>query len=751
VTDPIGIFEGLNAEQREAVQHTEGPLLILAGAGSGKTRTLTHRIAHLIASGRARPWEILAVTFTNKAAREMRERVEALLGEAAESMWVSTFHSTCARILRREIGHIGYERSFAIYDDTDSLAAIKRVLGALGLSERSFPPRAVRAQIDRLKNRGLLPADLAGEPSLHGERTAEIYQRYQTELRRANALDFGDLLVLSVRLFQNHPAVLDYYQRRWPYILVDEYQDTNPVQYQLLRLLAATSPNLCVVGDEDQSIYRFREADIRNILGFEKDFPGARIVRLERNYRSTQPILDAASAVVQNNVERKGKRLYTDREGGEPLRLYQAADDRGEAAYAVGELLRQRERGVPLREMAIFYRTHAQSRVLEEELLKYDLPYVVVGGTRFYDRAEVKDALAYLQALRNPDNTEALLRIINRPARGIGKATVTQLLELADQRDVSFYGALRLALDEGLLRPAAARRVTAFAELLEGLRVQVDGSSVAELLARLLDRTGYIRLLEEEGSIEAEARLENLRELTSAAEEFERTNAGGGPLGEEVALLDLFLEQITLLSQADELTDAEERISLMTVHVAKGLEFDSVVMVGMEEGLFPHFGSLSDPAALEEERRLCYVGMTRARDVLYLTNATMRRLHGGVRYNPPSRFLAEVPAELASGSARARGSASALGSAGSRGLPRAPATSAPEPVSQTRVDFSDGQWEPDEVPPLGPGTRVEHPVFGAGSIEAVAGSGRGTKIRVRFDRAGLKTIVLRYAQLRLLS
>jgi DNA helicase-2/ATP-dependent DNA helicase PcrA len=740
VSDPGTIFEGLNAEQRQAVEHTEGPLLILAGAGSGKTRTLTHRIAHLIASGRARPWEILAVTFTNKAAREMRERVEALLGQAAESMWVSTFHSTCARILRREIGHLGYERSFAIYDDADSLAAIKRVLGALGLSERSFPPRAVRAQIDRLKNRGLLPADLAGEPSLHGERTAEIYQRYQTELRRANALDFGDLLVLSVRLFQNHPAVLDYYQRRWPYILVDEYQDTNPVQYQLLRLLAAASPNLCVVGDEDQSIYGFREADIRNILGFEKDFPGARIVRLERNYRSTQPILDAASAVVQNNVERKGKRLYTDREGGEPLRLYQAADDRAEAAYAVGELLRRRERGVPLREMAIFYRTHAQSRVLEEELLKYDLPYVVVGGTRFYDRAEVKDALAYLQALRNPDNTEALLRIINRPARGIGKATVAQLLELADQRDVSFYGALRLALDEGLLRPAAARRATAFAELLEGLRAQVDGNSVAELLARVLDRTGYIRLLEEEASIEAEARLENLRELTSAAEEFERTNAGADPLAPEgVGLLDLFLEQITLLSQADELSDARERISLMTVHVAKGLEFDSVVMVGMEEGLFPHFASLSDPTALEEERRLCYVGMTRAREALYLTNATMRRLHGGVRYNPPSRFLAEVPAELASGSA------------GARGPVRRPASGTPDPGLERRVDFSEGQWEPDEVPPLAPGTRVAHPVFGAGSILEVSGSGKGTKIRVRFDRAGLKTIVLRYAQLRLLS
>ena len=732
------IFEDLNPAQREAVGHTDGPLLVLAGAGSGKTRTLTHRIAHLIASGAARPAELLAVTFTNKAAREMRERVEGLLGEAAAGIWVSTFHSTCARVLRREIGHLGYERSFVIYDDADSLAAIKRVLRALSLDDRSYAPRSVRTQLDRLKNRGLWPADVGAEDALHAQRLAEIYQRYQTELRRANALDFGDLLLLTLRLFENHPGVLAEYQRRWRYILVDEYQDTNPVQYRLLRLLSAVHQNLCVVGDEDQSIYRFREADLRNILDFEKDFPSARVIRLERNYRSTQQILDAASAVVANNVERKGKQLYTEREGGEPLRFYQAADERGEAAYVVSELLRLREEyGTPLFDVALFYRTHAQSRPLEEELLKYNLPYVVVGGTRFYDRAEVKDALAYLRALRNPDDTESLLRILNKPLRGIGRTTVDRLLGMAQDAETSLHGALLQAHTPGRFGPAASKRIAAFMELIEELRgADLDGP-ITELLARVLDRSGYLAALEEAGTIEAEARLENLRELLSAAEEFERSNLENGldtERGEGFTLLDLFLEQITLMTAADELS-TEEKVTLMTVHVAKGLEFPVVFMVGMEEGLFPHFASLPEPAALEEERRLCYVGMTRAKDRLYLTNATLRRQAGTLRYNTPSRFLAEIPA--------------AFGAGRVPGEPFQPQDSlAP---SEPRIDFNEGQWDGDELPPLGPGSRVGHPVFGAGTIVEVVGEGRNAKVRIRFDAAGLKTIVLRYAQLRLLT
>ena len=739
------ILEALNPEQREAAAHSDGPLLILAGAGSGKTRTLTHRIAHLIASGQARPYEILAVTFTNKAAREMQERVSSLVGEEAR-VWVSTFHSTCVRILRREIGQIGFERSFGIYDQADSLAAVKRVLRTLALDDRSYPPRAVRAEIDRLKNRGLLPSDLQ-DRSFGMDRLPEIYQRYQTELRRANALDFGDLLVLTVRLFQNHPGVLRYYQDRFRYVLVDEYQDTNPVQYRFLRQLTDRHQNLCVVGDEDQSIYRFREADIRNILDFEKDFPGAHVVRLERNYRSTQPILSAASAVVANNVERKGKTLYTEREGGDPVRFYEASDERGESSYVVGEILRLQEEGVSLGDTAIFYRTHAQSRPLEEELLKYNLPYVVVGGLRFYDRAEVKDALAYLRVLRNPKDTESLMRIINTPTRGIGRTTVERVLSSAEEFEVSPYEALHRCIGDGRLGRAATRRIAEFLDLLDGIRAEGDDRSVTDLLALVLDRTRYVRTLEKEGTIEAESRLENLRELISAAAEFERMNAEVEPdadAPEDQTLLDLFLEQITLFSDADQVGEEPGRVPLMTVHVAKGLEFPVVFLVGMEEGLFPHFASISDPTAIEEERRLCYVGMTRAMEHLYLTNATMRRLHGTIRHNAPSRFLTEIPGSLR------------VGSSIRETLPPMPETRpAPQtstvPDSEPRIDWNEGQWEGDELPPIDAGMRVEHPVFGEGTILERVGAGRSAKIRVRFDHAGLKTIVLRYAQLRLVT
>ncbi len=737
------ILEDLNPAQREAVLYGDGPLLVLAGAGSGKTRTLTHRVAHLIASGRAQPHDILAVTFTNKAAREMQERLERLLGEGA-GVWVATFHSTCARILRREIGHLGFERSFVIYDQADSLAAVKRVLRALNLDDRAYPPRAMRSEIDRVKNRGLFPADVAERDTLATNRLAEIYQRYQTELRRANALDFGDLLLLTVRLFENHPGVLRYYLERFRYILVDEYQDTNPVQYRLLRLLAQRHGNLCVVGDEDQSIYAFREADIRNILEFEKDFPGAHVVRLEQNYRSTQPILSAATAVVENNVERKGKQLYTEQAGGDPVRFFEAADERGEAAYVIGELLRIQEEGMRLGDAAIFYRTHAQSRPLEEELLKYNLPYAVVGGTRFYDRAEVKDALAYLRVLRNPDDTESLLRIINTPTRGIGRTTVERALSLAEEQQTSLYRAIERGARDGNLGRPATRRVEDLLQLLDGLRAEVSKRSVPELLELILDRTGYLRLLEQAETIEAESRLENLRELLSAAAEFERLNAEealpDGEFSAEQPLLDLFLQQVTLLSEADELRADSDRAVLMTVHVAKGLEFPVVFVVGLEEGLFPHFASLSNPSAIEEERRLCYVGMTRAMKRLYLTNATMRRMYGSIRHNSPSRFLSEVPPELRTGwSPEARVDFP-------EGSPVHPASE-----SEPRIDWNEGQWEGDEVPPLGAGSRVEHPVFGAGTVLELAGAGRSAKIRVRFDRAGLKTIVLRYAQLRLIS
>ncbi|MFQ5699427.1 MAG: ATP-dependent helicase [Myxococcota bacterium] len=737
------ILEGLNPEQRVAVTHGEGPLLVLAGAGSGKTRMLTHRIAHLIAGGHARPHEILAVTFTNRAAREMRERVEGLLGASARGVWVSTFHSACVRILRREIGHLGYEPSFAIWDETDSLAAVKRVLRALGLSDRVFPPRAVRAQLDRFKNRGWLPSDVAEAGTLESERISDVYQRYQTELRRANALDFGDLLLLTVRLFENHPPVLEFYQRRWRHVLVDEYQDTNPIQYRLLRLLADAHRNLCVVGDEDQSIYRFREADIRNILDFEKDFPGAEVVRLERNYRSTQAILDAATAVVENNRARLGKKLRACREGGEKLLFYEGSDERAEAAWVIAQILQAREQGRSLDQLAIFYRTHAQSRPFEEELLKYDLPYVVVGGTRFYDRAEVKDALAYLRVLRNPDDTESLLRAVHRPPRGIGRTTVERLLARADELDSSLWQACRRAGEATTLGRAAKVRVSGFVELIEELRAGSEGDSVDDLLARALERSGYLRMLEQDDSIEAEGRLENLRELLAAAAEFERLNRETPPEDDDSrTLVDLFLESVTLLSEADRVDPSQERLPLMTAHVAKGLEFPVVFVVGLEEGLFPHFASLDDPAAIEEERRLCYVAMTRARERLCLSHATLRRMHGSVRFNPPSRFLDEIPQGLIQGRSAPARTQLELDSSDAR-------SGGPEPGP--RIDYNEGQWAADEMPPIEVGTRIEHPVFGAGSVLQRSGAGRTAKIRVRFDHAGQKTIVLRYARLRLLS
>jgi DNA helicase-2/ATP-dependent DNA helicase PcrA len=747
------ITAGLNPEQAEAVRHVEGPLLVLAGAGSGKTRMLTHRIAHLIASGAAYPHEILAVTFTNKAAREMRERVERILGGGTRGVWVSTFHSTCVRILRRDVTQLGYEPNFAIYDQDDSLALVKRVLRLLNADEKSWPPRGVRSTFDRLKNRGQLPSDLANDDSLQGKRLREFYQRYQTELRRANALDFGDLILLTARLFENHPGVLAAYQRRWKFVLVDEYQDTNPIQYRLLRLLTAAHRNLCVVGDEDQSIYRFREADIRNILDFEKDFPGAKVVRLEQNYRSTQPILSAASAVVANNVERKGKRLFTERGGGELVRFYESADERGEASYVVLELLRMREAGVGLGSSAIFYRTHAQSRPLEEELLKYNVPYVVVGGTRFYDRAEVKDALAYLRALRNPADTESLLRIVNTPARGIGRTSVERVLAAAEAEGITF----RQALDRGLggLNSATQKRVAEFVALMGELGQTLRGDAVAQPLAAILERTGYLRALEAENTVEAEARLENLKELLSAVEEFERQNRDSGESTAEDAgprdLVDLFLEQVTLLSEADGLPDSGERIPLMTVHVAKGLEFKNVFVVGLEEGIFPHFASLEDPAAIEEERRLCYVAMTRAMERLTLCNATLRRMHGQTRYNAPSRFLAEIPDELIVGRRKRYG----LGRESGEGVaPRAAAPARMPPPAQResgpRVDYSEAQWSPDDAP-YRVDQRVEHPIFGAGRIMEVVGAGPAAKATIKFERAGVKVIKLKYAQLRLVG
>jgi DNA helicase-2/ATP-dependent DNA helicase PcrA len=729
--DAASILEGLNPEQLAAVEATEGPLLILAGAGSGKTRVLTHRIAWLIGGCGIPPESILAVTFTNKAAGEMRERVEKLLGPEARELWVGTFHSTCVRILRREAGQLGFSRGFGIYDEADSLGVVKDALLRLGLSPKLLDPRRLRWRIDSWKNAGVAPARAAElATDTEAARAAEIYATYQRLLADANALDFGDLLLRTTELFDRFPEVLRHYQQRWQYVLVDEYQDTNRVQYQLVQQIAGAHHNLCVVGDPDQSVYGWRGADLRNILDFERDHPQVRVVKLERNYRSTQPILTGATGVVEHNRARKPKQLFTDREGGELIRVYEAEDDREEAQWVVDRILAA-ARGGNRRtgDFAIFYRTNAQSRLFEEELLKYDVPYVVVGGVRFYDRAEVKDALAYLRLVANPRDSAALRRILNRPARGIGKSTLERAQALANERSVPLLEGLRLFAEAGG-GGRAAGAVRAFLELQAGLALELAGASPADALARALERSGYLLELEREDSPESQARLENLRELASAAEDFERANAGLS--GDERTPLELFLDQVALVTDLDSYERREEFVSLMTVHTSKGLEFPVVFLVGMEEGIFPHAVSSRDEQGLEEERRLCYVGMTRAKEELTLTCAAQRLRFGSRSSSVPSRFLSEIPDSVLAQRARADRAA------GARRDPGGPS-----------LDYSYSQVESGEATGLGPGLRVRHPVFGPGTVLSVAGDGPGRKLKIRFDRAGVKTVMLRYANLEL--
>jgi DNA helicase-2/ATP-dependent DNA helicase PcrA len=726
------ILEGLNPPQRRAVETTEGPLLVLAGAGSGKTRVLTQRIAYLIGVCGVAPEGILAVTFTNKAAGEMRERVEKLLGSDARAIWLATFHSVCVRLLRREIGHLGKSRGFAIYDEADSLSAVKEALQRHGIDPKAEDPRRLRWRIDQWKNAGLAPAAAAEQaPDFEARRAAEVYATYQRVLAEASALDFGDLLLETVELFDRFPEVRAHYARRFQYVLVDEYQDTNRVQYRLVNQLAGEHRNLCVVGDPDQSIYGWRGADVRNILDFERDHPDAVVVALERNYRSTQPILEGASSVVANNHARKPKGLFTDREGGDPIRVHQARDDREEAHFVVREILAgAREGGRAYGDFAVFYRTNAQSRVFEEELLHYDVPYIVVGGVRFYDRAEVKDALAYLRVLLNPADAAALRRIVNRPARGIGKTTLERAFEIAAEAGITPLAGLARYAEAGSAGRAAPK-IREFLRLLDGLRGEIASAAPAPAIARVLERSGYLADLEREGGPDAEARIENLRELMTAADDFSRANAE--VVDDERSELERFLDQVALVSDVDEYARRDESVSLMTVHMAKGLEFPVVFVVGLEEGVFPHANALRDDAGIEEERRLCYVGMTRAMERLTLTCAAERLRFGSRSYGVPSRFLAEIPPRVVEriGEARARG----------------PARRAPG--EGPAYDYSYAQAAPDETTGIGPGLRVRHPHFGPGVVLASSGSGPSQKLRIRFDRAGVKTLVVRYANLEL--
>ena len=723
------ILEGLNSEQARAVETTEGPLLVLAGAGSGKTRVLTTRIAYLVGTCGIPAESILAVTFTNKAAGEMRERVGQLLGDASHDVWLGTFHSICVRILRRDISHLGLSRGFVIYDEADSLAMVKEALSRRSMDPKVFDPKRLRWRIDQWKNAGLLPAAVAEEAfDLDAQRDAEVYATYQRLLRDADALDFGDLLLLVVELFRRFPEVLAHYQRRWQYILVDEYQDTNRVQYELIQQLATAQRNLCVVGDPDQSIYAWRGADIHNILDFERDYEDAKVIKLERNYRSTQPILSGATAVVKNNLGRKDKEMFTERPGGAKIDVFGAADDREEAQWVIQKILAARsEEDVPYGANAVLYRTNNQSRAFEEELLKYDIPYTVVGGMRFYDRAEIKDALAYLRLLVNPKDDQAVRRIVNRPARGIGKKTLERASALAQEEGLCLLQGLeRFAKETG---GRTAGKVGAFLDLQRELRESLDAERVDDTMARVLDRSGMLGALAGEGTPEAEARLENLRELVASAEDFHAANAELRET-EDRTELERYLDQVALISDVDSFDERDERVSLLTAHAAKGLEFPRVFLVGMEEGIFPHASSVSDEEGLEEERRLCYVGMTRAMEKLTLAWASERRRFGQVQYQSPSRFLDEVPDSF-------------VENQGSRESHRSPASRR----SSTQGRSMDYAYSQEESSSAHEGQRVRHAVFGEGTIMLASGSGENAKLKIRFDRVGIKTVMVRFANL----
>ncbi len=716
----------LNDPQREAVRHGEGPLLVLAGAGSGKTRVLTHRIAHLLATERARPGEILAITFTNKAASEMRERVEALVGRSARAMWVTTFHSACARMLRADAERLGYSRGFTIYDESDSLRMLKRCLTELGIDPKRYPPRAIRAQISGAKNRLVDAAAYSeAQDSVFEETAAEAYALYEKRMLAANAMDFDDLLVRTVNAMELFEEVRERWRRTFRHVLVDEYQDTNHAQYRLLQLLCAEHGNLMVVGDEDQSVYGFRHADIRNILDFERDFPEAEVVKLEQNYRSTQTILSAANAVVARNRERREKKLWTEIAGGEPVQLVEVGDEHEEARWVAGEIQRLGEEdGVRREDVAVFYRTNAMSRVLEDTLVRFELPYQVIGGTKFYERAEIKDAVAYLSLLVNPSDQVSFGRVVNSPRRGIGNTTQGRLASHANTTGLPIWEVVGRVEEVPGLGAAALKAIARFHETIEGLiEKAATGAPVAELLQAALSETGYLEALEAERTVEAEGRVENLEELVGVAAEFDanRELEGAG----EVPPLEEFLQQISLYTEQDGLRPDESLITLMTLHNAKGLEYDTVFVVGCEEGSFPHMRALEEGGE-EEERRLCYVGITRARKRLYMTWARERRLFGRAERNMPSRFVDELPAELTE---RHGGSTGGAG-----GWQAAAASGAATPV------------DPGPTLELRTGDDVVHASFGEGVVTGVEPGG---VVVVRFAGDGTeRKLMADYAPIR---
>ena len=719
-TGTADILAGLNDAQRGAVTHGDGALLILAGPGSGKTRVITHRIGWLIRERRIAPWRILAVTFTNKAAREMRERAARLIGEDAEAVHMGTFHAMCARWLRIDGEAVGVPREFAIYDDSDQLGVVKRVLEELRIDPRQFAPRGILSRISAAKSEMLTPEALLGRVRTYQEEVAaRVYERYDAALRRAGALDFDDLLLRAVELLRV-PAMREKWAGRYEHVLVDEFQDTNPAQYVLARELASVHRNITVVGDPDQGIYSWRSADIRNVEHFRRDFPEATVVLLEQNYRSTAPILRAAEAVIARNPGRHPRRLWTERTGGEPIVTYEAYNDEEEGEFVAREVGRLVAAGRSYRDIAVLYRTNAQSRPFEEALVRHRIPYRLVGGVRFYERREVRDLLAYFRVIHNPADEASLGRIINVPGRGIGERTVDRLRELALAQGTSLWEACRSAADgraEGIgSRAAAALR--GFVATMEELREHRD-EPLGRLFERLINAVGYVRYLEE--GDDAEERMENVLELQALLAEYEETAGEGNDLA-------TFLQDVALVTDQDTLDGRGQGVTLITLHAAKGLEFPVVFLVGMEEGLLPHIRSFDDPQQMAEERRLCYVGMTRAMDLLYLTRAYRRMTFGASAANPPSRFLADVPAEIR----RPYGNTT-------RGYVEAAAA---------LVDADD--LEPAETPVFPVGTRVVHPKFGEGVVTDARANGSDTEYVVEFNTAGTRRLLQSYAKLRAL-
>jgi DNA helicase-2/ATP-dependent DNA helicase PcrA len=754
------LLADLNPQQRAAVVHEGGPLLIVAGAGSGKTRVLTRRIAYLLAERHVAPSEILAITFTNKAAGEMKERVASMVGNRAKFMWVMTFHSACVRILRENAKRLGYTTTFSIYDTADSQRLMTLVCRELDLDPKRYPPRAFNAQVSNLKNELVDDEDFARRANNHHEKMlAEAYTGYQRRLREANALDFDDLIMVTVNLFQAFPDVAEHYRRRFRHVLVDEYQDTNHAQYTLVRELVGGSvgqaekrtvdgdvvregsavppAELVVVGDADQSIYAFRGATIRNIVEFERDYPNATVVLLEQNYRSTQTILSAANAVITRNEGRKAKNLWSDSGDGEQIGGYVADDERGEASFVAEEIDRLHDLGLArYGDVAIFYRTNAQSRIFEEIFIRVGLPYKVVGGVRFYERREVRDLLAYLRVLVNPEDTVSLRRILNVPRRGIGDRTEASIEALATRDRISFSAALRRIDEAYAIAPRSAAAVKDFVTLIDELRLMADTAPPSEVMEAALTRSGYLAELEASVDPQDESRVENLRELVTVAREFEEANVGG-------TLAD-FLGQVALVADADQIpTDSEDAgvVTLMTLHTAKGLEFPVVFLTGLEDGVFPHMRALTEPKELEEERRLAYVGITRAQRRLYLTRSMQRSTWGAPSYNPPSRFLDEVPDSLVDW----KRSAPARYTPTAGGRSYAGASAATLPGVTARASSGVGNRP---VPVLKPGDRVSHDSFGLGTVISTSGLGDNAQARVDFGaKTGAKTFVLRYAPL----